>query len=250
MATTSLNPGVGPTNADIATAVAAPSAATIAAAVAAPSAATIAAAVAAPSAATIASAVAAPSSATIASAVAAAVPTTAGITSIVQANAGSPYAGTLTNLGVVNPGNVTTTTITGLGGYKYLKIFCMASSTSAGWHFHIRFNGDAGGNYFSAVGASHTVGGNGWFAADSMRLNLSSAANNPASAMLEINDASTAALKMITARGVTQVSGQNWVDSTCIGVWNSTSAITSIQIFTTGGQPWDQGCRIFITGAN
>ena len=37
-------PGVGPTNADIATAVAAPSAATIAAAVAAPSAATIAAA--------------------------------------------------------------------------------------------------------------------------------------------------------------------------------------------------------------
>ena len=70
-------PGVGPTNADIATAVAAPSAASIAAAVAAPSAATIAAAV------------AAPSSATIASAVAAAVPTNASITSIVSAGASS-----------------------------------------------------------------------------------------------------------------------------------------------------------------
>ena len=85
-------PGVGPTNADIATAVAAPSAATIAAAVAAPSAATIAAAVAAPSAATIASTVAAPSSATIASAVAAAVPTISAINTAVANNAPSPNA--------------------------------------------------------------------------------------------------------------------------------------------------------------
>jgi hypothetical protein len=238
MATTSLNPGVGPTNADIATAVAAPSAATIAAAVAAPSAATI------------ASAVAAPSSATIASAVAAAVPTTAGITTIVQANAGSPYAGTITNLGVVNPGNVTTTTITGLGGYKYLKFFVIGSSTSASWAFQLRFNGDAGGNYFFGTGASGGVGGNGSFGSDNIRFNLQSAANNPASVMIEIPDASTGALKMITARGATQVAGQNWVDSTTVGVWNNTSAITSIQIYTSNGAGWDQGCRIFITGAN
>ena len=66
MATTSLNPGVGPTNADIATAVAAPSAATIA------------------------------------TAVAAAVPTNASITTIAQANGGVPlkqYASSFTSSG-------------------------------------------------------------------------------------------------------------------------------------------------------
>jgi hypothetical protein len=130
MATTSLNPGVGPTNADIATAVAAPSAATIAAAVAAPSAATI------------ASAVAAPSSATIASAVAAAVPTTAGITTIVQANAGSPFGGTYTNIANINPTNgSTSTTISGLSSYKYIKVVAFLVPTGAADIF-IQINGN------------------------------------------------------------------------------------------------------------
>lgn len=215
----------------------------------APTAAEIAAAVAAPSAATIASAVAAPSAATIASTVAAAVPAIGAINTSVANNA-SPYGGTLTNLGVVNPGNVTTTTITGLGGYKYLKIFCIGNTTSASWAFQVRFNGDTGANYWSATGASHTVGGNGSFATDSIRVNLQSSSNEPAFAMIEIPDASTGALKMFTADSVTRVSGQNWVDSKTVGVWNTTSAITSIQVFTSNGSSWDNGCRIFITGAN
>jgi hypothetical protein len=132
MAITSLNPGVGPTNADIATAVAAPSAATIAAAVAAPSAATI------------ASAVAAPSSATIATAVAAAVPTTAGITTIVQANAGSPFGGTWTNLGYVSGNGVSSVTFTGLSSYKYLRLYmARVNVATSGGEWYIRINGDS-----------------------------------------------------------------------------------------------------------
>jgi hypothetical protein len=131
-------PGVGPANSDIAAAVAAPSAATIAAAVAAPSAATI------------ASTVAAPSAATIATAVAAAVPTTAGITSIVQANAGSPFGGTYTQIANSTPSNVDTTTISGLGSYKYLKIhFYIYNSGSSSFTLDMRFNGDTGSNYFT-----------------------------------------------------------------------------------------------------
>jgi len=130
MAMSSLNTKIGPTNADIATAVAAPSAATIAAAIAAPSAATIAAAV------------AAPSSATIASAVAAAVPTTAGITTIVQANAGSPYSGTITNLGYVSGNGASTVTFSNLSGYKYLKLYWFGCKNTTSNSLSIRFNGD------------------------------------------------------------------------------------------------------------
>lgn len=129
-------PGVGPTNADIATAVAAPSAATIAATVAAPSAATIAAAV------------AAPSSATIASAVAAAVPTTAGITSIVQANAGGAYSGTMTNLGFLTMGGVNSVNFTGLSGYKYLQFFIVGVSPAvSNSDFSVRMNNDTSNSY-------------------------------------------------------------------------------------------------------
>jgi hypothetical protein len=137
-------PGVGPTNADIATAVAAPSAATIASAVAAPSAASIAAAVAAPSAATIAAAVAAPSAATIASTVAA--PSLASITSAIQANAGSPFGGTWTNLGVLTS-SAQTISFTGLSSYKYLRFSFWVYNDSAGIYPSIRLNGDSSGLY-------------------------------------------------------------------------------------------------------
>jgi len=185
-------PGVGPSNADVANAVAAvvpdsaditaavPTAAQIATAVAAPSAATIAAAVAAPSAATIASAVAAPSAATIAStvaasvptlaqintavntqtnnssigsAVAAAVPTTAGITSIVQANAGSPFGGTWTLLSAQNPGT-TTVTFSGLSGYKRYRVCMMAYSNGGNYQMYVRINNLQGAQYAYSTRAS------------------------------------------------------------------------------------------------
>ena len=116
-------PGVGPTNADIATAVAAPSAATIAAAVAAPSA------------------------ATIATAVAAAVPTISAINTSVANNAPSPNA--WVHLGTASMNNVNTATIS-FTAYRKLKVVikgmgnASTSSTPA-----LRFNGDSGNNYNS-----------------------------------------------------------------------------------------------------
>lgn len=109
-------PGVGPTNSDIATAVAAPSAASIAAAVAAPS------------------------SSTIATAVAAAVPTTAGITSIVQANAGSPFGGTWTFLSSQNPA-ASTISFTGLSGYKRYRLYLIAYKTGTSYNLNCTING-------------------------------------------------------------------------------------------------------------
>lgn len=95
----------------------------------------------APNAAAIAAAVAAPSAATIATAVAAAVPTTAGITSIVQANAGSPFGGSWTYLGGSNPSGTNIASITGLSGYKKYRLYTTLYFSGNSWEVGLRVNG-------------------------------------------------------------------------------------------------------------
>jgi hypothetical protein len=100
-------PGVGPTNADIATAVAAPS------------------------------------SATIATAVAAAVPTIGAINTSVANNAPSPNAWTV--ISSVTPSG-TSTVFSSLSGYKKYRII-YANANSSESTLKIRLNGDTGNNY-------------------------------------------------------------------------------------------------------
>jgi hypothetical protein len=232
MATTSLNPGVGPTNADIATAVAAPSAATIA------------------------SAVAAPSAATIATAVAAAVPTTAGITTIVQANAGGAYSGTMTSLGYQSMGNVNSVTFTGLSGYKYLQFFGTAimQASNAG-DFSLRFNSDSSSIYnfhlptFTPTGltqnravnqSSGLIGGN-------------ITANNSAQYFNgEIFNSNSAGQKVVKTKGYWNDSGtvRNLVDGFIL--WNSTAAISSVTFFFNNGDTGNTatGSGVHLMGGN
>jgi hypothetical protein len=236
-------PGVGPTNADIATAVAAPSAATIAAAVAAPSAATIAAAVAAPSA------------ATIASTVAGSVPTLAQITSTVQANAGSPFGGTWTNIAStrVNGNNISSITWSSLSGYKYLRIIVQALSYNNGSNdsqFGLRINGDTGANYVSTLdvraGAHSSVGlegaqqydGNIWLVSSSHVASRSSRSFF----FIEIDGSNSSKIKDIYYRfnyyypAANQVYGGNGY-----AIWNSTAAISSLTFFNTGSTNFSDG---------
>jgi hypothetical protein len=100
-------PGVGPTNADIATAVAAPS------------------------------------SATIATAVAAAVPTIGAINTSVANNA--PSANAWTVISSVTPSG-TSTVFSSLSGYKKYRIVYFNTNTSES-SLTIRLNGDTGSNY-------------------------------------------------------------------------------------------------------
>jgi hypothetical protein len=100
-------PGVGPTNADIATAVAAPS------------------------------------SATIATAVAAAVPTIGAINTSVANNAPSPNAWTVISSVSVSG---TSTVFSSLSGYKKYRIIYIATNSSES-SLTVRLNGDSGSNY-------------------------------------------------------------------------------------------------------
>ena len=229
MAVNNLNPAVVP-----------PTAAEIATAVAAPSAATIAAAVAAPSAATIAAAVAAPSSATIASAVAAAVPTTAGITSIVQANAGSPFGGTWVNLALANPNGVTNVNITGLSGYRYYRVYAACENMSGSNRFAMRFNNDTGFNYNYFFYNS----GGGDSLRSSSSIALSPNINGSKGAVVDIpsaNSTSTDKMYFTLANGNSS-SGSGGTFSG--GVWASTAAITAITFFDTQGNTGNWYVRV------
>lgn len=202
-------PGVGPTNADIATAVAAPSAATIA------------------------------------SAVAAAVPTTAGITSIVQANAGSPYGGTLTNLGFQSMFNVNSVTFSSLGSYKYLKIIGMNCSPATASKIGVRFNGDTGGNYkyFNVgTGASgtqtyETSSNNPTYISRTCAANVG-AGNDGFFMNTEIIGSNSSGHKILQGGGAVYDSGQGQyvdINPASAGIWASTSPITSVTLFWVNG---------------
>ena len=193
----------------------------------------------APSAATIAAAVAAPSAATIATAVAAAVPTTAGITSIVQANAGSPYSGTITNLGFQSGNGATTVTFSSLGGYKKVVIHWMGADTTNSTNVRIRINGDTGANY-AAYGRNNTSSGvtspNRAVRSDNiyMQSTGSGVNNSDFSGRLTLLDSNSGAYKIGNVEhngydGGTGIHGdKSWI-------WTSTAAITSVSIYLQAG---------------
>ena len=245
-------PGVGPTNADIATAVAAPSAATIAAAVAAPSAATIAAAVAAPSAATIAAAVAAPSSATIASAVAAAVPTIGAINTSVATYAPSSNSWTL--VASITPSSVSTVTFSSLSGYKKYKIIVSPSMTiSNGGGAYLRINGDTAYGNYMYMGRYSNYQQVGWNngSNDSSFVMVPYGAGAGAgtiNGVADIDAANIAAPKYIEGRGYSYTTSTIATDYQ--GVYKTTSAITSITLFNPATTSNFGSGTFYLLGAN
>jgi hypothetical protein len=177
--------------------------------------------------------VAAPSASTIATAVAAAVPTTAGITTIVQANAGSPFGGTWTQIGTYtgNDGS-NTVTFSNLSSYKYLQIvgpyqFSGGSSDV----LQLRFNGDStGGNYVYATVTGTSNGASQ--SASSIFLNQSG--NARGSILLDIYNSNGATTKVVKGNPSAGVNGSTTGIGANLGIWKSTAAISSLTLFTAG----------------
>ena len=224
-------PGVGPTNADIATAVAAPSAATIAAAVAAPSAATIAAAV------------AAPSSATIASAVAAAVPT---INTSVATYA--PSANNWVYLGTVAPSGVATAQFTGISGYKKLKVVGFVTCTSG--YPLMTFNSDSTNNNYMSYqdGTSYYMSVNLSAYGREDSIILSPLVNAGNTVIVEISDANYTNVFKTTEMFSCALASVSRSTSRGIGIWKNTSAINTITFSNTGGAAMTG--NFYLLGAN
>ena len=235
-------PGVGPTNADIATAVAAPSAATIAAAVAAPSAATIAAAV------------AAPSSATIASAVAAAVPNIGAINSSVSTYAPSPHAWTL--LGTVTPNNTANSvTFSGLSGYRTYKIVSAdINITGQCGGIFLRINGDATSQNYSSQGLS-LGNNNSWSPVTGVGdyYTLSSgfgSSSGSFSGVAYIYSASSTGQKDISSSFSFNADSSSGGRSGATGSWPGTATVNSLTLLNIYAGTFGGGKSIYLYGAN
>lgn len=224
-------PGVGPTNADIATAVAAPSAATIAAAVAAPSA------------------------ATIASTVAGSVPTLAQINTSVSTNA-SPFGGTWVLISNQTLGaNANTISFSGLSSYKYLKIIAALSTVSSSQsEMYIRFNGDTASNYsyansFLSTGSYAKVVNPSQSYSTSI-IQIASPILNPSGgcvATIEIFRNDSSVLKNVKSFATYQDANTGNTNVTVDGHWWSTSVISSMTLFTSNGN-YATGSKFAIYG--
>jgi hypothetical protein len=230
-------PGVGPTNADIATAVAAPSAATIATAVAAPSAATIAAAV------------AAPSSATIATAVAAAVPTISAINTSVANNAPNPNNWTV----IGNSGTGWSTfTFSSVSGYRTLRLFTPRMLSSADGQVQFRINGDSTTNVYMSSRA-HSFGGSFGGNVESsslISLGMTVGSSGPATFDVTFDFANLTTIpKIITGRFGGLGSTYTSISDSFRGYYTSTSAITSLTVILSGGVT-HSGIPVYLLGAN
>jgi hypothetical protein len=220
-----------------------------------PTAVEIAAQVAAPSAATIASTVAAPSSSTIATAVAAAVPSTAGITSIVQANAGSPFGGTITNLGYVTGNGSATYTFTGLSSYKYLKLNWTAIKTSEASALYIRFNSDSTNVYNAHIlrrrsdQATPDLAQQQNYNRIDMEVVRSDFATQ--SGQIIINNSNSSAYKTYVTSSMFNNTAL-FIKLDTEGIWPSTAAISSISVTTPNGTFNNNISNggFYLTGAN
>lgn len=174
----------------------------------------------------------APTAATVATAVAGAVPTTAGITSIVQANAGSPYGGTWTYLGYVNPNGTNTATFTGLSSYKYLKLTWIGAASSTSADMWLKINGDNANNFgwWYLISASNT---NAYASGDAVYSYMDICAISTTSALtnngtIEIRHSNSSGPKSINL-DTTFYNGAAY-HRKGEGLWNNTNAISSLAI--------------------
>jgi len=211
----------------------------------------------APSAATIAAAVAAPSSATIASAVAAAVPTSAAITTIVQNNAGSPFGGTWTSLGSTTANGTLEASFTGLSGYKKYRVIVLAGVTGGSYNTAIRLNGDTNNSYIGGT-SGYQNGQSGiqiyWAQTFQSQIQLSpnSLSNNQISFyVIDLDEASSGGYKIWNFKGYNRDNSGYNAYNEGLGLYSSTSAISSIQIRNTA-QLWNNsaGYGFWLFGGN
>lgn len=196
-----------------------------------------------------------PTAAEIATAVAA--PSLASITSAVQANAGSPYGGTWTNIYAGNPGAVTTFTTSGLSAYKYIRVgWNDVGCSNAGNNLQIRLNGDSGANYYDVRGYANqtspysntsTMGAVNQF--NLRRCDATATLGN--TGQFDIYGSNnTSTYKVLNNQQHVFYDGSQQVGLVrAVSVWQATAAISSITFFFANGT-FTSTSRLFIDGAN
>ena len=151
--------------------------------------------------------------------------------------------GGMTLIATASPSGVSTYTFSSIPAtYKHLLVVIQdLASSSASIQTEARFNGDTGGNYarnqIRTDASSNVSGSAGDTTSNSFRLGSIEASNSTATSRLKstfwVYD--YAGSKVKTAIGNSYAIGSQAFYSTYFGVWNNTSAITSLTIFDSNG---------------
>ena len=142
--------------------------------------------------------------------------------------------------------NQTSITFSSLGSYTDLILIFNGKTTSTGgWNFFLRFNGDTSTNYSATV-----IYGDGTTAASARGTNNTSTGGwfvdgtNPGTVIANImNYGNSSTFKTVIGRGNNTGIGTD----ARVGLWRNTSAITSILAYTNGGD-WAAGSTFTLYG--
>jgi hypothetical protein len=181
--------------------------------------------------------------------------------SVYPAPAGAgPLDKTWTTVGYVNPHGTTTQTITGLGGYKYLRIMSsnVWSSVTGDGSFTVRFNDDSTTAAYAFMfqqqlgSAGGVSGANGWNTF--LQMYPLGSDSGQSSFVIEIENPTSTTSKKLGTFMNQGFNNSSWFNRQGYFIWSNTAAITSVTIanengnnFNTSGQVTD-GFHIF--GAN
>lgn len=222
-------PGVGPANSDIAATIATTPA------VSAQITANV------PTASAIASAVAAPSLAQITSAIttnaASAGVTLAAIGTQVANNSSSPLNWTLLATGSLQSVNAATVSFS---SYRALRIITRCQAGASSQQLCLRLNSDSTGAYsYSRWPSNGTTQSNSTTGVSSLQIAGNANSSSPVNAVIDIFNANTTAIKIITAQvGLLDSSTGSGVGFPGVGSYTGGSAITSITLFDNNGVNW------------
>ena len=125
--------------------------------------------------------------------------------------------------------------------YTDLFIVCSAANTTTSTNMLVRFNSDSGTNYSQTTisGTGTSVGSNRYSSMSAIyvieRHEMTSASNTYSTSNINVqNYSNTTTYKTILSRSGTVNSGAAGTDAT-VGLWRSTSAITSVTILVNAG---------------
>jgi hypothetical protein len=156
------------------------------------------------------------------------------------AQQGAAAAGDFDSIATSNPSGVSTLTFSAIPGtYQHLQIRCAALDSSGAW-IKIRFNSDTGSNYsyHALYGSGSSAGSLSGASQTSMSLFGSAngtVATYPNVGVVDILDyIDTSKYKTVRVLAGADMNGAGGTVEFSSGNWRSTSAVTSITIFTSG----------------
>jgi hypothetical protein len=166
-------------------------------------------------------------------------PTIGEINTSVSTYSKGPLDITWTTIAQVNPNLTSTQTITGLGGYKYLKIMAVNVYGNTVDTFLMRFNGDTTARAYAKIGF-RLSGSNGAVGGDNDNGNAIGfypvgTSTGQSTFSLEIQNPTQTSSKKVGRYFNQGWDGGSWYRQEGDFIWQNNAAVTSVTIIKSGG---------------